>query len=152
MEKNYLNWAQALGTAWCFMLLLGLLCCCLSTKPRHHGDTSASNSSCTCDGGYAAMSCICFRGPKEEKNSNQAHGDNGARKFRPPRGYSGGTAAAASTPGNGNLTVLTDHDGGVVLASTFGFAVAAAAVVDAGEHGGECGGAGGCGGGGCGGG
>ncbi|XP_023528737.1 loricrin-like [Cucurbita pepo subsp. pepo] len=103
------------------------------------------------------MSCICFRGPKEKKKSNQAHGDKGARKFRPPRGYTGGTAAGGSTTGNGNLTVLTDHDGGVVLASTFGFAVAAAAVVDAGEHGGscgggECGGAGGCGGGGCGGG
>ncbi|KAK4582031.1 hypothetical protein RGQ29_025265 [Quercus rubra] len=49
--KNYMNWAQALASAWGFMLLLGLMCCCLSIKPRQQGDTSSGNGSCSCDGG-----------------------------------------------------------------------------------------------------
>lgn len=52
---HYLNWAQALATAWGFMLLVGLMCCCLSTQHREHGDASNGNSSCTCDGGYAGV-------------------------------------------------------------------------------------------------
>ncbi|GMN47695.1 hypothetical protein TIFTF001_016874 [Ficus carica] len=53
---HYLNWAQALASAWGVMLLLGLVCCCLSTKPQQHGDAASGNSSCTCDvGGYAGV-------------------------------------------------------------------------------------------------
>ncbi|WRX23713.1 hypothetical protein QQP08_016200 [Theobroma cacao] len=50
--EHYLNWAQALASAWGFMLLVGLVCCCLSTKPRQHGDINNSNGSCSCEGGY----------------------------------------------------------------------------------------------------
>lgn len=55
MEK-YLKWAQALATAWGFMLLVGLMCCCLTTKPQHDPDLAAGNGDCTCDGGGHA--CI----------------------------------------------------------------------------------------------
>ncbi|XAR68903.1 hypothetical protein NMG60_11000315 [Bertholletia excelsa] len=51
----YLNWAQALASAWAFMLLVALVCCCLSSKPRPHGDTGSSDGGCTCDGGYAGV-------------------------------------------------------------------------------------------------
>uniref|UniRef100_A0A9I9CVY9 Uncharacterized protein n=1 Tax=Cucumis melo TaxID=3656 RepID=A0A9I9CVY9_CUCME len=96
--------------------------------------------------------CICFGAQKKKKSNNQTDGHKGGRKFRPPRGHGGRAAGGGSGAGNGNLAVLTDHDGGVALAATtLGFAVAAAALVDAGEHGGSCGG-GECGGGGCGGG
>lgn len=30
--EHYLNWAQALGSTWAFMLLVGLICCCLATN------------------------------------------------------------------------------------------------------------------------
>lgn len=50
--ENYLRWAQAMATAWGFMLLVALVCCCLSTKPRHNGgDVISGNGGCTCDGG-----------------------------------------------------------------------------------------------------
>ncbi|KAK8574029.1 hypothetical protein V6N13_097024 [Hibiscus sabdariffa] len=49
--EHYLNWFQALASAWGFMLLVGLVCCCLSTQSRQHGDGSGA---CSCDGGYAA--------------------------------------------------------------------------------------------------
>nr|KYP45942.1 hypothetical protein KK1_032503 [Cajanus cajan] len=48
---NYLSWAQALASAWGFMLLVALMCCCLSTKPRHDSDIISGNGGCTCDGG-----------------------------------------------------------------------------------------------------
>ena len=56
--EHYLNWAQALASVWGFMLLVGLMCCCLSIKPRQQGDTSSGNGSCTCDGGYAGVWCM----------------------------------------------------------------------------------------------
>lgn len=59
---HYLNWAQALATAWGFMLLVGLMCCCLSTQHREHGDASNGNSSCTCDGGYAGVWLLALLG------------------------------------------------------------------------------------------
>ncbi|CAN1135118.1 hypothetical protein LINPERPRIM_LOCUS15716 [Linum perenne] len=50
-----MNWVQGIATAWGFMLLMGLMCCCLSSKPRHHSDVDNSETaSCACDGGYAA--------------------------------------------------------------------------------------------------
>jgi hypothetical protein len=49
--ENYLSWVEALATAWGFMLLVALLCCCLSTKPRQDGDVISGNGGCTCDGG-----------------------------------------------------------------------------------------------------
>jgi hypothetical protein len=49
--ENYLRWVEALATAWGFMLLVALLCCCLSTKPRQDGDVISGNGGCTCDGG-----------------------------------------------------------------------------------------------------
>lgn len=45
----------------------------------------------------------------------------------------GRAAGGGSSAGNGNSTILIAHVGGVALAATFGFAVAAAAVVDGGE-------------------
>ncbi|KAI5429668.1 hypothetical protein KIW84_034294 [Lathyrus oleraceus] len=36
---------------WGFMLLVALLCCCLSTKPHQGGDIISGNGGCTCDGG-----------------------------------------------------------------------------------------------------
>ncbi|CAJ2670517.1 unnamed protein product [Trifolium pratense] len=56
--ENYLRWVQALATAWGFMLLVGLLCCCLSTKPRQDGDVNSGSGGCTCDGG--GHGCICY--------------------------------------------------------------------------------------------
>ncbi|KAJ0028300.1 hypothetical protein Pint_35325 [Pistacia integerrima] len=54
--EHYLNWAQALASAWGFMLLVGLLCCCLSTQPRQHGDIAGTGGgSCSCAGGYAGV-------------------------------------------------------------------------------------------------
>jgi hypothetical protein len=49
--ENYWSWVEALATAWGFMLLVALLCCCLSTKPRQDGDVISGNGGCTCDGG-----------------------------------------------------------------------------------------------------
>ncbi|GKV05903.1 hypothetical protein SLEP1_g17853 [Rubroshorea leprosula] len=39
------------------MLLLGLMCCCLSTQPSQPGDISRNGTgSCSCDGGgYAGV-------------------------------------------------------------------------------------------------
>ncbi|KAI8556702.1 hypothetical protein RHMOL_Rhmol05G0274400 [Rhododendron molle] len=51
----YMNWVQALVTAWAFMFLLGLMCCCLSSKPRPHGDTSSGSGGCACDGAYGGV-------------------------------------------------------------------------------------------------
>lgn len=48
---DYLTWVEALASAWVFMVLIGLVCCCLSSKPRPQGDTSG----CTCDGGYEGV-------------------------------------------------------------------------------------------------
>jgi hypothetical protein len=56
MMEHYLNWAQALASAWAFMLLLGLICCCLTTKPRHQqGSTGSATASCSCDAGLPAL-------------------------------------------------------------------------------------------------
>ncbi|KAG8647674.1 hypothetical protein MANES_09G096333v8 [Manihot esculenta] len=51
--EHYMNWAEAIASAWVLMLLIGLMCCCLSTKPRSHGDINSGSGSCSCDGGYA---------------------------------------------------------------------------------------------------
>ncbi|KAG8649369.1 hypothetical protein MANES_08G086131v8 [Manihot esculenta] len=51
--EHYMNWAQAIASAWGFMLLIGLMCCCVSTKPPPHGDPNNGTASCSCDGGYA---------------------------------------------------------------------------------------------------
>ena len=49
--EHCLSFAQALATAKGFMLLVGLMCCCLITKPQQDEDTISSNDGCTCDGG-----------------------------------------------------------------------------------------------------
>ncbi|KAK8466498.1 hypothetical protein PHAVU_008G114733 [Phaseolus vulgaris] len=54
MMENYLSWAQALASAWGFMLVVALMCCCLSTKPRQDSDVISGNGGCTCDGGGQA--------------------------------------------------------------------------------------------------
>lgn len=48
---NYMKYVQAIASVWVIMLLLGLLCCCLSSKPRFQDDKSGSTGGCTCDGG-----------------------------------------------------------------------------------------------------
>ncbi|KAI5561118.1 hypothetical protein POPTR_016G102401v4 [Populus trichocarpa] len=53
--EHVMIWAQAIATAWGFMLLIGIMCCCLSARPRQPGDMSSGNGSCTCDGGYAGV-------------------------------------------------------------------------------------------------
>ncbi|KDP24548.1 hypothetical protein JCGZ_25112 [Jatropha curcas] len=55
--EHYKNWIQAIASAWGLMLLIGLMCCCLSTKPRQHGDVNGGGGigGCTCDGGYARV-------------------------------------------------------------------------------------------------
>ncbi|KAJ6968717.1 hypothetical protein NC653_036636 [Populus alba x Populus x berolinensis] len=53
--EHFMIWAQAIATAWGFMLLIGIMCCCLSARPRQPGDKSSGNGSCTCDGGYAGV-------------------------------------------------------------------------------------------------
>ncbi|CAO2838251.1 unnamed protein product [Amaranthus hypochondriacus] len=53
MEEQYI---EALVSAWAFMLLLGLMCCCLSTQSSHNIDLDAANASCSCDGtAYGAV-------------------------------------------------------------------------------------------------
>ncbi|KAL0375255.1 UNVERIFIED_CONTAM: hypothetical protein Sradi_3441200 [Sesamum radiatum] len=49
---DYWHWARALATACGFMLLIGFACCCLSSKPRPHGDSTSGTGACSCDGGY----------------------------------------------------------------------------------------------------
>ncbi|TYJ19047.1 hypothetical protein E1A91_A09G164500v1 [Gossypium mustelinum] len=53
--EHYLNWVQAFASAWAFMLLVGLVCSCLSTHPTQHGDANSTNASCSCDGGYTGV-------------------------------------------------------------------------------------------------
>nr|GMC99648.1 hypothetical protein CDL12_14398 [Ipomoea batatas] len=45
------SWAEALASASAFMLLIGLLCCCLSCKPRPHGSKTGTGGNCSCDPG-----------------------------------------------------------------------------------------------------
>lgn len=52
---NYMKYVQAIASVWVIMLLLGLLCCCLSSKPRFQDDKSGSTGGCTCDGGYGGV-------------------------------------------------------------------------------------------------
>ncbi|KAG8376951.1 hypothetical protein BUALT_Bualt09G0117400 [Buddleja alternifolia] len=54
MEYNW-HWVKALATACGFMVLIGLACCCLTSKPRPHGDNTTSTGACGCDGGYIAV-------------------------------------------------------------------------------------------------
>lgn len=56
----YEQWAQALASACGFILLIGLVCCCLSSKPRPHGTDSTSTGACSCDGGYFGVQAYSF--------------------------------------------------------------------------------------------
>ncbi|XP_009610008.1 CASP-like protein 5B2 isoform X4 [Nicotiana tomentosiformis] len=50
-------WGEALAAATGFMLLIGLLCCCLSYKMSCHGNkTKGSSGFSTCDGGFGGGS------------------------------------------------------------------------------------------------
>ncbi|KAB2622074.1 hypothetical protein C1H46_019912 [Malus baccata] len=51
--KHYLYWAEALATVWGFILLVGLICCCLGSNPRQNANGSTGNASFSCDAGYA---------------------------------------------------------------------------------------------------
>jgi len=51
----YMKYVQSLASVWLVMLLLGLLCCCLSSKPRSQGDKTSGTGGCTCDGGYGGV-------------------------------------------------------------------------------------------------
>ncbi|CAG7905728.1 unnamed protein product [Brassica rapa] len=52
MEK-FLKLAQSFAFVWGFILLVALVCCCISTKPDRDNDDDASCAGC--DGGHTAF-------------------------------------------------------------------------------------------------
>lgn len=53
--KQYLNLVEGIAMVSGLMVLVGLICCCLSTNPSQRGSLRAGNASCSCDGGYAGV-------------------------------------------------------------------------------------------------
>ncbi|XP_033513977.1 CASP-like protein 5B2 isoform X3 [Nicotiana tomentosiformis] len=79
-------WGEALAAATGFMLLIGLLCCCLSYKMSCHGNkTKGSSGFSTCDGGFGGEICakLNFKGRNVQFIQKKIKSEETYNKARP---------------------------------------------------------------------